>query len=93
MMAGRAKKNHTLFRHLTVTTFWGLREVQKYNITENMVYSRGVPKNIIFKTCCYQCTEPTYSKIKFGGPAHSPHVQFAKKSNKLCKIVLSICPC
>ena len=79
MMAGRAKKNPTIFRHLTVTTFWGLQGVQKYNITENLVYSRGVPKNTFFQNMLLSMhIEPTYSKIKFWGPAHPPYPIFEK---------------
>ena len=80
MISGSAnKKKTTIFGHLTVTTFWGLRWVQKYNITENMVYSPGVPKNTFFEDMLLSMhIEPTYSKINFWGPAHTPMSNFRK---------------
>ena len=37
-----------IFRHLTVTTSWGLQWVQKYNVTENIVYSPGGAQKYLF---------------------------------------------
>ena len=49
--------------------------------------ARGVPKNTFFQHMLLSMhIEPTYSKITFWGPAHTPHVQFSKKSKKWCNI-------
>ena len=88
MMAGRAKKNHTHFRHLTVTTSWGFHGVQKYNMTENMVYSPGSAQKYLFsKHVVINAHRTNILENKFLGPSTYPHVQFSKKVKTIVQYV------
>ena len=79
------KKNPTIFRHLTVTTFWGLRWAI-YSIFGNVVFlyiSGGVPNIFFSKHVVINAYRTNVLENKILGPSTYPHVQFLKKSKKM----------
>ena len=91
MMAGRAKKNHKIFRHLIMTTSWGLWGVQKYNITENNVYSPGGAQKYFFsKHVVINAHRTNILENKILGPSTYPPCQIFQKVQKIVQYIEKI---
>ena len=104
MMAGRAKKKHTIVWHFTVTTSWGLRGVQKYNVTENMMCPNFCfSKHVVINAHNMMCPNFCFSKHvvinahrtnilenKILGPSTYPPCQIFQKVQKIVQYIEKI---